>query len=111
MDKHFVNAAEGERHWKVSAVEDDERFIKLETLAGARAKPKPLAEKTIVAEKQKSARCGRRWQRKLKTLRRRLARGAVMPRTTNVKMSRTSMLTTSMMAVLPMMPWRIRCES
>jgi hypothetical protein len=39
----------------VSAV-DDEGLIKLETLAGARAKPKPLAAKTIEAEKQKSAR-------------------------------------------------------
>jgi hypothetical protein len=41
--------------WKVSAA-DDERFKKLETLAGVRAKPKPLAEKTIVAEKKKSVR-------------------------------------------------------
>ena len=66
-DKHFVNAAtedkmfkkanaEAEvRHWKASAA-DDERFKKLETLAGLRAKPKPLAEKTVVAEKKKSAR-------------------------------------------------------
>jgi hypothetical protein len=54
-DLHFVNAAEGERRWKVSAM-DDERLIKLETLAGIRAKPKPLAAKTIVAEKKKSAR-------------------------------------------------------
>ena len=50
-----MNAAEGERHWKVSAV-DYERFVKLETIAGVRAKPKPLAAKTIVAEKKKSLR-------------------------------------------------------
>jgi hypothetical protein len=54
-DKHFVNAAEGERRWKVSAA-DDEGFLKPETLAGIRTKPKPLAAKTIVAEKKKSAR-------------------------------------------------------
>ena len=54
-DKHYVTAEEGTRHWKVSG-EFEARFHKLETIAGVRAQPKPLAEKTIVKEKTQRVR-------------------------------------------------------
>ena len=55
-DKRCANdAEEGKRRWKFSEG-SEARFQKLETTAGARSKPKPLAEETTQAAETKSVR-------------------------------------------------------